>query len=72
MGHQMYFKIPFFVLDFIFMMDCVFIVKVFYHMLVTSDKISGRRSLWQLQIFWRRTDITWNMLNNISGRDTSI
>ena len=33
-----------------FLMDCVFMVKLFYLMVVTSDKISGRRTL-----FW----MTW-------------
>ena len=34
-----------FVLDFAIQMDCSFIEKLFHHMVVTSDKISGRRSL---------------------------
>ena len=32
-------------LDFILILDFVFIVKLFPHMLVISDKIGGRRSL---------------------------
>ena len=45
MNHQIYFIISFFVGDFIFLMDCVFMVKLFHHMEVTGDKISGRRTL---------------------------
>ena len=45
MGHQMHFMISFCVLDFILISDFVFIVKLFHHMLVISDKIGGRRSL---------------------------
>ena len=35
----MYSMISIFDLDFIFIMDCVFIVKLFHHMVVTSDKM---------------------------------
>ena len=34
----------FFVVDFIFILDCVFLVKLFHHVVVTSE-ISGQRSI---------------------------
>ena len=41
MGQQMHFMISFCVLDFILILDFVFIVKLFPHMLVISDMIGG-------------------------------
>ena len=38
MGQQMYFMISLFILYFIFTMECVFLVKLFHHMVVTTDK----------------------------------
>ena len=44
MGHQMHFMIIFVGVD-IFIMNCVFLIELFHHMVVTNDKIIGRRSL---------------------------
>ena len=34
------------------LMDCVFMVKLFHHIVVNSDKISGRRTL--ISMTWMR------------------